>query len=75
MGCEKECIVESSGWPTPYFYDYPGISVAKRVEADPIAVFFGPDTFVISGFVPTLLFWLMAVYIAAYVVRTNRPEV
>ena len=44
-----------------YFYDYPGMSVGNRVEVDPLSIFFGPDKFRLSGFIPTLLFWLLAV--------------
>ena len=61
MGCEKECVVKAAGWPVPYFYDYPGMSVGNRVEVDPLSIFFGPDKFRFSGFIPTLLFWLLAV--------------
>ena len=61
MGCEKECIVRAAGWPVPYFYDYPGMSVGNRVEVDPLSIFVGPDKFRLSGCIPTLLFWLLAV--------------
>jgi len=56
MGCEQECIVKAAGWPVPYFNDYPGMSVGNRVEVDPLSIFFGPDKFRLSGFIPTLLF-------------------
>ena len=59
MGCETACIVKAAGWPVPYFYDYPGMSVGNRVEVDPISIFIGPDKFRLSGFFPTLLFWAL----------------
>lgn len=61
MGCEDGCPVRSAGWPTPYFYDYPGMSVGNRVEVDPLSIFVGPDRFVLKGFIPTLLFWTLLV--------------
>ena len=69
MGCETECIVKSAGWPVPYFYDYPGMSVGNRVEVDPLSLFIGPDKFRLSGFVPTLLFWLLAVHWLAWALK------
>lgn len=75
MGCESECIVVSAGWPVPYVYDYPGMSVALRVEVDPISLFAGPDRFMPGGFVPTLLFWWMTVYVAAHVASRRRREI
>lgn len=62
MGCETECIVKAAGWPAPYFYDYPGMSVGNRVEVDPLSIFIGPDRFRLSGFLPTLLFWGLVVF-------------
>ena len=71
MGCESACIVKAAGWPVPYFYDYPGMSVGNRVEVDPLSIFIGPDKFRISGFLPTLLFWALVV---CCVSRIRRPR-
>ena len=74
MGCEKECIVKAAGWPVPYFYDYPGMSVGNRVEVDPLSIFFGPDKFRLSGFVSTFLFWLLTASILLRHHKKRAPE-
>ena len=71
MGCEKACIVKAAGWPVPYFYDYPGMSVGNRVEVDPLSIFVGPDKFRLSGFMPTAIFWALVV---CCVGRARRPR-
>lgn len=74
MGCETECIVKAAGWPVPYFYDYPGMSVGNRVEVDPLSIFVGPDKFRLSGFVPTFIFWLLAASVFLRTLKKRAPE-
>lgn len=60
-GLRRRLSGACGGWPTPHFYDYPGMSVGNRVEVDPLAIFIGPDRVVLKGFVPTLFFWILLV--------------
>lgn len=69
MGCEAGCPVATAGWPLPYVYDYPGISVAG--SADLLGALAGEDRFHILPFALDLVVFML---IGRLVTRPRRRQ-